>query len=67
VSATETYTEYGVFVWHGSAQVLHKTFRKAEMVDVWRRCNRDVEVASVRSRPVSVQLGEWAALDGVEA
>lgn len=59
---TESYTEYGVFVWHGSAQMLHKTFRKAESVDIWRRCNRDVEIASVMTRPMTVQYGDWAEL-----
>jgi hypothetical protein len=60
---TETYTEYGVFVWHGSAQMLHKTFKKAEMVGVWRTCNRDVEIASIRTRPMTVQYGEWTEVE----
>jgi hypothetical protein len=63
VSDTETYAEYGVFVWYGSAEVLYRTFKQARMVGIWRRAISDDEVAkisSVRARRVSIQRGEWA-------
>lgn len=63
MTSTESYTEYGVFVWHGSSQVLYRTFREAEQVGIWRICNGDIEVASVRTRPMTVQYGEWTEVE----
>lgn len=59
---TESYTEYGVFVRHGSDQLLYRTFRKAEMLEVWRECIPEdiaAKISSVRTRQVSIQHGEW--------
>jgi hypothetical protein len=65
---TETYTEYGVFVQHGKSELLHKTFRKVEMVGVWRRCNPDTHVTSVRTREVVMRISEWSQpIIGVQA
>lgn len=60
---TETYTEYGVFVWHGTAEVLYRTFKKAETGGIWRNTVTDEEAARISSfkkRQVTVQLGEWS-------
>ena len=62
MSYTESYTEYGVFIWHGSSQVLYRTFKQAQTVGIWRRTIADDEaakIASVMTRTVSIQRGEW--------
>ncbi|MFC0626137.1 hypothetical protein [Kribbella deserti] len=66
---TETYTEYGVFLNHGSAQILYTTFRKAETVGIWRRTQpADVlaRITSIRTREVTIQRGAWSVVEGSE-
>lgn len=55
-----THTEYGLFVWHGSAEILHRTFSKAEMVGAYRLLHPELVVSSVRKRTVTI--GEWTAV-----
>ena len=60
--SAETYTEYGVFVQHGSAEVLLKSFRKPEVLEQWRGLLEDdlqQKITAVRTRQVSIQRGEW--------
>lgn len=62
MSDVETYTEYGVFVAHGSAEVLLKTFRKADVLEQWRGFLEDdlqQRITAVRTRQVTIQRGEW--------
>lgn len=61
----ETYTEYGVFVQHGSAEILQVTFGRSEAVAIWRIAHPNVHVTSVRSRQVTKQIGMWSEpIDG---
>lgn len=63
-----TYMEFGVVVWHGSSEVLYKTFRKAETLGVWRQlisAEEEAKISSIKARRVTVQLGQWVSLDGV--
>lgn len=33
-------------------------------MDIWRRCNGDVEIASIRTRTVSIRREEWSEVSG---
>ena len=65
MSDMESYTEYGVFVWHGSAQMLYRTFRKFEVLELWRDSvlPDGVQIASIKTRPMTVQYGEWTEVE----
>lgn len=59
----ETFTEYGVFVWHGSAEMLYKTFKQVQSIGLWRSTISPEEarkISSIRTREVMIHRGMWS-------
>jgi hypothetical protein len=61
VSDTETYIEYGVFVWHGSAEVWYRTFRQERSIALWLELAPDeaAKISSIRTREVTIHRADW--------
>lgn len=63
MSDIDIFTEYGVFVQHGSSEVLLKCFRKYEVLEQWRGIVEDdmqQKITAIRARQVNIQRGAWS-------